>query len=257
MKASLVDLSAILPGIRLFAGLDARALAELSRAGHVANLPKARGIYATGELPRALYYLLSGQVKVAVTSADGGEKVIDIVHAPQAFGVAELFGQAPHVSSAETVGPSVVMVIGREGVMRAIEHDAHLSMRLLQTVADRQTAIERDIAADCFQSGCEKVVDYLLRAAESAVGCGDGVTLDLAIPKYLLAARLGFTPETLSRIFRELSDDGLIEVHGRQVVLFGKLLRRYGRAMAPVPAASVQKPRRAECGRFDQAPAWA
>ncbi|HMV16705.1 MAG TPA: Crp/Fnr family transcriptional regulator [Zoogloea sp.] len=252
MKTSPVELSAVLPGIRLFAGLDPRAVAELSRAGHVATLPKGRGIYATGELPRALYYLLSGQVKVAVTSAEGGEKVIDIVHAPQAFGVAELFGQAPHVSSAETVGASVVLVIGREGVMRAIEYDARLSMRLLQTVADRQTAIERDIAADCFQSGCEKVVDYLLRAVAPAAGWGDSVSLDLEIPKYLLAARLGFTPETLSRIFRELSDEGLIRVHGRRVELLGRLLRRHG-----VVPAQVRPPRSPERGRSGQAVAWA
>ena len=157
MHTNLFDLTAILSGISLFEGLAPAALVELARSAHIANLPKGRTVYSAGDPSRALYYLLSGQLKVAVSSPEGGEKVFDIVSPRQTFGVAELFGQTSHVSFAEAVTPAVVLIVGREGVFRAIEQDARLSLRMLNVVANRQASIERDIAADCFQSGMGKV----------------------------------------------------------------------------------------------------
>ena len=53
------------------------------------------------------------------------------------------------------------------------------------------------------------------------------IELELAIPKNVLAARMGFTPETLSRIFRELADGGFIQVFGKHVTLTEKFTRQY------------------------------
>ena len=172
---------------------------------------------------RAFYHVLSGQVKVAVSSPDGGEKVIDIVASGQSIGIAELFGNVPYVSFAEAVTPVTLLQVGREAIARAMDHDPRLPLRLLRTMAERQSSIERDIAANSFQSGCRRVVDYLIRLAGPRLAQSD-TTVELGIPKHLLAARLGFTPETLSRAFRNLSDAGLIHVHGKHVTLSAKLV---------------------------------
>jgi CRP-like cAMP-binding protein len=41
----------------------------------------------------------------------------------------------------------------------------------------------------------------------------------LPAAKATLASRLSLTPETFSRVLRDLSDTGLITVHGRQIIL--------------------------------------
>lgn len=43
------------------------------------------------------------------------------------------------------------------------------------------------------------------------------VTLD--IPKGQLASLLGTSPETLSRIFQKMSEEGLIQVEGKRILL--------------------------------------
>lgn len=134
--------------------------------------------------------------------------------------------------------PVVLLAVGREGVFRAMEQEPEVARRMLSAMAERQSSIERDIAADCFQSGTAKVVDYLARLAMEN-GCGSGsIELELEIPKHVLAARLGFTPETLSRIFRELSDVGLIHVHGKQVTLMEAFSRQHLRRPAPRQGAA-------------------
>jgi len=228
MQTSLDDLSLVLDEIALFRGLPPAIAGSIARSSQVLSLAKGHVIYAAGDRPRGLYHVMSGHLKVAVSSPEGGEKVIEILSPRQVFGVAELFGDAPYMSSVETVTPVVLLAVGREAVYRAIEQDAGVSRRMLCAMAERQSSIERDIAADCFQSGTAKVVDYLVRLAGPALAQVQEVLLELEIPKHVLAARLGFTPETLSRIFRELTDGGLIHVHGKRVTLMARFIRQHG-----------------------------
>lgn len=234
MHTSFDDLSLVLGEIALFRGLPPAIIGEVARASQVLSLPKGRVIYAAGDRPRGMYYVMSGHLKTAVSSPEGGEKVIEILSPRQVFGVAELFGDAAYVSTVETVTPVVLLAVGREGVFRAIEQDPEVTRRMLSAMAERQSSIERDIAADCFQSGTAKVVDYLTRLAVGGAQPGR-IVLELEIPKHVLAARLGFTPETLSRIFRELSDAGMIHVHGKQVTLMETFSRQH------LPRAAAQR----------------
>ena len=239
MQASLEDLSLMLGEVAIFRGLSAAVTAEVARSVQILSLPKGAPVYAAGDRPKVLYHVMSGHLKVAVSSPEGGEKVIEILSPNQLFGVAELFGDASYVSSVEAVTPVVALAIGRDAILRAIEQDPCVSRRMLAALAQRQSSIEREIAADCFQSGSAKVVDYLCRLAGPSLGAGQDVVLELEIPKHVLAARLGFTPETLSRIFRELADAGEIHVHGKQVTLYQAFCRRHcaERRAAVAPAA--------------------
>jgi CRP-like cAMP-binding protein len=121
----------------------------------------------------------------------------------------------------------VLVSVGRDGIFRAMDSEPRLMRRMLAAVAQRQSSIERDIAADCLQSGSAKVVEYLRRLGAAAAAKAARIELELAIPKNVLAARMGFTPETLSRIFRELSDAGFIQVLGKHVTLTEKFTRQY------------------------------
>ena len=60
-----------------------------------------------------------------------------------------------------------------------------------------------------------KVIGYLLQVADS------DVPSEIALPtsKQVIASRLNLTPETLSRIFHDLSDAGLISVQGKRITL--------------------------------------
>jgi CRP/FNR family transcriptional regulator, dissimilatory nitrate respiration regulator len=254
MQTSLDDLSLVLDEIALFRGLPPAIVGNIARSSQVLSLAKGHVIYAAGDRPRGLYHVMSGHLKVAVSSPEGGEKVIEILSPRQVFGVAELFGDAPYMSSVETVTPVVLLAVGREAVYRAIEQDAGVSRRMLCAMAERQSSIERDIAADCFQSGTAKVVDYLVRLAGPASVQVQDVLLELEIPKHVLAARLGFTPETLSRIFRELSDGGLIHVHGKRVTLMAKFIRQHGPKEAQWDARpAVRRPLRQDGYWFERA----
>ncbi|HMV19290.1 MAG TPA: helix-turn-helix domain-containing protein, partial [Rhodocyclaceae bacterium] len=70
------------------------------------------------------------------------------------------------------------------------------------------------------RSSTQRVIGYLLQLAESTPCAAQGErSVELPTSKQVIASRLSLTPETLSRIFHELSGAGLISVHGKQIVI--------------------------------------
>ena len=79
----------------------------------------------------------------------------------------------------------------------------------------------RDVESYALRSSTQRVIGYLLQLADSAP-CSPAqgkAEIELPTSKQVIASRLSLTPETLSRIFHELSDVGLISVHGKHIVI--------------------------------------
>jgi CRP/FNR family transcriptional regulator, dissimilatory nitrate respiration regulator len=212
--------------VSLFQGLESSLLERLARAATCKEAKKGERIYWQGDTPQAFYFVVSGHVRRAIASPEGEEKVIDILSPGRYFSLAEIFGSSAYASFTEAVEPAVLLRIGKEGMLDAIAHSQSLALRLLEAVAEQQTTFERDVAACFFQSGCGRLVDYLLREAAPILQQEGDTILELAISKRLIAARIGVSAETLSRAFRELSEADLIAVQGKRIVLREKLALR-------------------------------
>jgi len=63
------------------------------------------------------------------------------------------------------------------------------------------------------------VIGFLLDRTATAQRLKDQITIELPAAKRVVASRLNLTPETLSRVFRELSRDGLVIVDGLRILI--------------------------------------
>lgn len=213
------DVLQILAEMPLFDGLSAERLSEIAHCCHIHAMDKGAFVFREGGQPRALYQLVSGQIKLAVSSPEGDEKVLSILNPVQSFGEPELFGSRSYTSYAEAVMATVVLQIGKEAILNQVERDPQFALRMLQTLADRHAELERDAAARRLQNCSARVMDYLLELAGTDLDTAGSTTLELTASKQLIAARLDLTPETLSRTLRTLSEAGIISVSGRRVTL--------------------------------------
>ncbi|WP_217995029.1 Crp/Fnr family transcriptional regulator [Methylogaea oryzae] len=76
-------------------------------------------------------------------------------------------------------------------------------------------------------SSAQRVIGYLL---EQCAEEGDGqAELSLPTSKQVVASHLNLKPETLSRIFHDLAEAGLITVSGKQITIHDlRRLREFG-----------------------------
>ncbi len=202
----------------LFSGLPESSADELAAASRLLELPPRHYLFRAGEPIREAHLLVSGSVRRSTTLAGGRKKVIELAQAPQLLAPGEIFGGPRYASSCEVIASSVALAIDLRRLRALLARDLDLAGRIVQALADRLCAVEFDVTGHHYSlTGTQRLLDYLLELAGEPTGLAGETTVVLKASKTLIAARIGMTPESLSRNLRQLSDSGVIVVEGRKV----------------------------------------
>lgn len=192
----------------------------ISAGSHVTELDKGEILFHQGDPVRGFFFVLRGQMQLSVSTADGAEKVVEIVTVRESFGEAVVFEGLRYPVTATALVDTTLLAVSSKAVLDLLDRDPSFARRLLANMAVRLRRLIRDVEAYSLRSSIQRVVGFLL--AEAAVngegGAGERV-VTLPTRKHVLASRLNIAPETLSRVLRDLSDDGLISVAGRRITL--------------------------------------
>ena len=220
MSNDKIDIPGLLSRMPLFSALSPEDLAHMAAASREKRLQKGERLFQRGEHPKGFFLVVWGQIKLAFTSAQGNEKVVEILGPLQSFGEAVMFLDQPYPVLGEALSDTLLLHIGAGAVFDQIEQDPRFARKLLAGMSIRLHSMVRDVESYALRSSTQRVIGYLLQLAES-VPCAPGGRHEVALPtsKQVIASRLSLTPETLSRIFHELSDAGLISVQGKHIVI--------------------------------------
>jgi CRP-like cAMP-binding protein len=220
-------LLATLRSIPLFTSLEDDDLATVAHAANHHRLRRGEILFQKGDPALGFYYLIEGQVKLALLAPDGHEKVIDLIQAGMSFGEAVMFIDRPYPAYAEVLRDSELLFIPRGPLLEAIHASPDLALRLLSGLSVRLHGMVREIEALSTRNSTQRVIGYLL----ADHGHEDPDTLPLPASKALIASRLNLTPETFSRVLHDLQQRALIAVDGRTI----RLLDRAGLAGQEMP----------------------
>jgi CRP/FNR family transcriptional regulator, dissimilatory nitrate respiration regulator len=228
MPETLMDIPRLLRAVPLFGELSDDDIERVARYTRERQLAKGEMLFQRGDQAHGFYFVVSGQVKLAFSSAQGNEKVVEVIGPQQSFGEAVMFMSRPYPVFAEALVDSRLLHIGQSVVSELIDQDSSFARKLLAGMAIRLHSMVRDVETYSLRSSTQRVIGYLLQQSDEA---GDGgAEFDLAISKQVIASRLNLTPETLSRIFHDLSEAGLISVRGKHITLHdpARLARHQG-----------------------------
>lgn len=215
MAPTPADIPALLRRIPLFSELSDADLERVQRFARERRLARGEVLFQRGDLPHGFYFLVDGQVKLAFSSSQGTEKVVEILGPMQSFGEAVMFMNRPYPVFAEALTESMLLHIGQAVVTELIEQDSKFALKLLAGMSVRMHGLVNDVETYSLRSSVQRVIGYLLQQADGDKPC----TFALPTSKQVIASRLNLTPETLSRIFHELSDAGLITVQGKHIAM--------------------------------------
>ncbi|THF65830.1 Crp/Fnr family transcriptional regulator [Pseudothauera nasutitermitis] len=204
---------------------DIERVAHYTRDRHLA---KGEMLFQRGDPAHGFYFVVDGQIKLAFSSAQGNEKVVEVIGPRQSFGEAVMFMDRPYPVFAEALVDTSLLHVGQRVVSDLLDQDAAFARKLLAGMAIRLHGMVRDVETYSLRSSTQRVIGYLLQQSDETAG--SGTEFDLAISKQVIASRLNLTPETLSRIFHDLSSAGLISVRGKHITLHdpARLARHQG-----------------------------
>ena len=214
-----LDIPALIKRIPLFSELVAADLERVARYTRERNIARGEVLFQRGDQPHGFYFVVSGQVKLAFSSPQGTEKVVEIIGSMQSFGEAVMFMNKPYPVFAEALSDTLLLHISKEAVLRLLETDVTFARAMLAGLAMRLHSLIGDVESYSLRSSAQRVIGYLLQHCPHDGECEERLEFTLPTSKQVIASRLNLTPETLSRIFHDLAEGGLIEVHGRQIMV--------------------------------------
>jgi CRP-like cAMP-binding protein len=165
-----------------------------------------------GCIPDGIFCLVEGKVKLAVLSAQGNERVVEIVTPGHSFGETMLFLNAPCPVYAEALCKCQVILLRKSKILEALQTFPEVGLAFLRAMSERQNRLMRDVEVCCLQSAGRRVAGFLLDNL-----CVDGATVHLPAGKAVVASKLNLTPETFSRELHSLAAENLISVDRRTI----------------------------------------
>ncbi|HRD50201.1 MAG TPA: Crp/Fnr family transcriptional regulator [Candidatus Contendobacter sp.] len=221
-----IDIGRMLSKLPLFQQLRDSEIFSLTAGTREIELAKGQMLFQKGYLLDGFYVAVSGQIKLAFSSAQGNEKVVALIGPGQSFGEAITFLEKPSPVFAQALVDSRVLHIAKQSIFAAINGDSAFACRMLAGLSMRLHGLVQDVEDYSLRSSTQRVIGFLLQlvgaAASGATEC------ELPASKHVIASRLNLTPETLSRILHNLAEFGLIAVKGKKItVLDAEQLKRF------------------------------
>jgi CRP/FNR family transcriptional regulator, dissimilatory nitrate respiration regulator len=214
----------------LFRGLSGDEIARIAGGTSQVHVERGRVLFQRGDACAGFHIVAYGQVKLAVSTAAGAEKVIEILGPGRSFGEAVMFTGNAYPVNAAALADSLLLHVRKEALFAEIERDPLLARRMLAGLSARLHVLVRDVEAMTLHSASQRVIGYLARLQDEGEG---GLMVTLPAQKSLVASHLNVTPEYFSRILHELAAEGLIRIDGRQIeILDAEKLRDFGVAEA-------------------------
>lgn len=211
--------SDIIANTPLFGGLPENQVQEIKKIAVEKNFKKGQTVFLQGDEGNGFYIVASGKVKIYKISSEGKEQILHIFGPGEPFGEVPVFSGQSFPASAQAIAKSSLLFFPRAAFVRLVTGNPSLALNMLAVLSMRLRQFAAQIENLSLKEVPARLADYLIILSEEQ-GNPDAVTLNIS--KGQLAAMLGTIPETLSRIFAKMTDQGLIEVNGRNIRLLSR-----------------------------------
>lgn len=198
---------------RLFAEASPQLIDRVGRGAVVQTVPAHTLLLAQGERPAHLHIALSGRVGLLGRSPDGQETVIEFFEAGDVFVAPAVILDAPYLMSVRVLSEARIVMIEAEHFRRSLAADHGLTTAMMRELSRHWRLLVQQIKDLKLRRAPQRLAAYLLSLNGGRAG-------EIALPggRRDLAARLGMTPESLSRAFNELKSLG-VSGRGSAVVI--------------------------------------
>ena len=169
-----------------------------------------------GEPAKALYFVVSGVVKVFKTSADGKEQILYFVRPGESVIDVPAFGGEPNLASAEATRPVVLYGIRQDDLEAVLQQHPQVALNTIQVLSRRVEHLVLLVEDLSFRNVTSRVAKILLEYV------GDGTERRSRLTQQEMAAMAGTVREMIGRSLKVLENEGTIRLDRHRIVITDK-----------------------------------
>jgi CRP/FNR family cyclic AMP-dependent transcriptional regulator len=193
---------------------DAQVFLEsVGASRRVAEFRTKQAIFSQGEAADSVMYVQEGGVKFTVVNESGKEAVVAIFGPGDFFGEGGMAGQTIRMGTATAIGPTTVLVIERDEMIRVLHVEHELSDRFITHMLARNIRVEADLIDQLFNSTEKRLARTLLLLARYGQE-GQPERVLQKVSQETLAEMIGTTRTRVNLFMNKFRKLGFIEYNG-------------------------------------------
>jgi CRP-like cAMP-binding protein len=199
-----------------FTGLNPAELDSIGKLIFEKTVDRGEIILFEGEPAKALYFVVSGAVKVFKTSADGKEQILHLIRPGESFNDVPVFSGGSNLASAEAMTPVVLYGIEKSDLEVVIQDSPQLARNLIQVISQRVEHLVSLVEDLSFRRVTSRVAKILLEYAGDQNGHRQRLT------QQEMAAMAGTAREMIGRSLKALEEEGTVKLERHRIVITDK-----------------------------------
>jgi CRP/FNR family transcriptional regulator len=206
-----------------FCGLPPAVLKSFSQRSHQSTYPGGALLFLEGQMPRGVFVLCSGRVKLSTTSREGKVLILKIAQAGDLLGLSAAISGTPFELSAETSGPCQLNFIDREALINLLKKHGELGLHAAQTLSQEFQSAYRDIHDLVLaRSSAGKLAKLLLSWTVGRENEAREIRIRSSLTHEEMAQMIGASRETVTRLLSTLKKKQLISLEGSTLVIHNR-----------------------------------
>jgi len=202
----------------LFSALSLKDLQQVATLAMFREIKAEENLFFQGEKAECFYFIMEGQIKLTRLTPEGNEKVIEILLPNQTFAEAVMFmDNENYPVTATAIMPSKLICFNSAHFVNILQENPQTCINLLGDLAARLRGRLKEIENLTMKNATYRVVHFFLTELKKQDKINGRVELNLQ--KQLIASRLSIKPETLSRIFSTLKNQGILETDKKAIII--------------------------------------
>lgn len=206
----------LLKSIPYFSGLSTAELDSIKEHIFEKSTEGRDLILLEGEPADAMYFVVSGVVKVFKTSSEGKEQILSFIRPGESFNDVSVFDGGPNLSSVQAVGPVVLYGIRSSDLEVILRNHPQVSLNVNRVLSQQMRHMVSLVEDLSFKHVISRVAKILLEYS------GNGTGPKPRLTQQEMAAMAGTAREMVGRSLKSLEDEGAIRLERQRIVITDK-----------------------------------
>lgn len=204
---------------RIFCDLSAAALQAFETIKCATAYPKRAILFMEGQMPRGIFVLCEGQVKLSLSARDGKTLILKIVEPGEVLGLSATISGKPYELTAETITPCQVNFVKREDLLCFLKENSDACFRVAEQLSDKYDNACHELRSLGLSHSAGQKLAKLLLERSSCNGESPRVDRGVKLPvtQEEIGQMIGTSRETVTRLFADLKKRQIVEWKGSTV----------------------------------------
>ena len=213
---------------RIFCDLPPAALQAFENIKYATAYPQGAVLFVEGQLPRGIFVLCKGSVKLSINSPSGRTIIVKLAEPGEVLGLSATISGKPYEVTAETIDPCQVNFVKREDFLRFLKEHSDACFKVAEQLSEKYNVACHEVRSlGLSHSAAEKLAKLLMEwSSRNGESQKQEPRVKLALTHEEIAQMIGTSRETVTRLFADLKKRQILQTKGSTLVIRNKAALR-------------------------------